>query len=151
MFRFCYSLMQERRYVFLALTHRNITWMCFTMVYDLHLYANFHLNGSIALNSLWPSDTIWRHKTRSTLAQVMACCLTAPSHYLNQCWLSSVRSHGIHLMALSLDDAKIPINKTRLKIAVLKWHLGLPGASQLTHCGLVMTYGFIELCQHWCI
>ena len=23
----------------------------------------------------------------STLAQVMACCLTAPSHHLNQCWL----------------------------------------------------------------
>ena len=23
----------------------------------------------------------------STLAQVMACCLTAPSHYLSQCWL----------------------------------------------------------------
>ena len=23
----------------------------------------------------------------STLAQVMACCLAAPSHYLNQCWL----------------------------------------------------------------
>ena len=23
----------------------------------------------------------------STLTQVMACCLTAPSHYLNQCWL----------------------------------------------------------------
>ena len=37
-------------------------------------------------NSLWPSDTIWRHKSGSTLAQVMACCLTAPSHYLNQCW-----------------------------------------------------------------
>ena len=40
-------------------------------------------------NSLWPSDVIWRHGStgRSTLAQVMACCLTAPSHYLNQCWL----------------------------------------------------------------
>ena len=38
-------------------------------------------------NSLWPSDTIWRHKSGSTLAQVMACCLAAPSHYLNQCWL----------------------------------------------------------------
>ena len=24
--------------------------------------------------------------TWSVLAQVMACCLTAPSHYLNQCW-----------------------------------------------------------------
>ena len=28
-------------------------------------------------NSLWPSDAIWQHKTGSTLAQVMACCLTA--------------------------------------------------------------------------
>ena len=27
-------------------------------------------------NSLWPDDTIWRHKSGSTLAQVMACCLT---------------------------------------------------------------------------
>ena len=33
-------------------------------------------------NSLWPSDAMWRHKSGSTLAQVMA-----PSHYLNQCWL----------------------------------------------------------------
>ena len=39
------------------------------------------------VNSLWPSDVIWRQGSRSTLAQVMACCLTAPSHYLNQCWL----------------------------------------------------------------
>ena len=33
------------------------------------------------------SDAIWRHRSRSALAQVMACCPTAPSHYLNQCWL----------------------------------------------------------------
>ena len=42
------------------------------------------------VNSLWPSacsDAIRRQETESTLAQVMACCLTAPSHYLNQCWL----------------------------------------------------------------
>ena len=38
-------------------------------------------------NSWWPGDATWRRGTRSTLAQVMACCLTAPSHYLNQCWL----------------------------------------------------------------
>ena len=37
--------------------------------------------------SLWPSDPIWQHKSGSTLYQVMACCITAPSHYLNQCWL----------------------------------------------------------------
>ena len=39
------------------------------------------------VNSLWPSDAIWWRWSRSTLVQLMACCLTAPSHYLNQCWL----------------------------------------------------------------
>ena len=39
------------------------------------------------VNPLWPSDAIWRQRSGSTLAQVMACYLTAPSHYLNQCWL----------------------------------------------------------------
>ena len=39
------------------------------------------------INSLWPSDAIWRQEFRSTLVQVMSSCLTAPSHYLNQCWL----------------------------------------------------------------
>ena len=28
-----------------------------------------------------------RHWSGSILAQVMACCLTASSHYVNQCWL----------------------------------------------------------------
>ena len=40
---------------------------------------------STPLNSLWPGDTIGRHKSGSTLDQVMACCLMALSHYLNQC------------------------------------------------------------------
>ena len=44
-----------------------------------------HINQLII--SLWPSDAIWRHMSVSTLAEVMACCLMAPSHYLNQCWL----------------------------------------------------------------
>ena len=33
-----------------------------------------------SFNSLRPSDVIWQHRSESTLAQVMACCLTAPSH-----------------------------------------------------------------------
>ena len=47
------------------------------------------------LNSLWHSEAIRRQETESTLAQVMTCCLTAPSHYLNQCWLiiSKVQRH----------------------------------------------------------
>ena len=50
------------------------------------------------INSLWPSDAMWRQRSGSTLAQVMVCCLTAPSHYLNQCyiWLiiSEVQGHS---------------------------------------------------------
>ena len=43
--------------------------------------------GATFINSLWPNDAIWRQGSRSTLVQVMACCLTAPGHYLDQCWL----------------------------------------------------------------
>ena len=42
---------------------------------------------TISSNSLGLSDTILRHRSVSTLAQVRAGCLTAPSHYLNQCRL----------------------------------------------------------------
>ena len=42
---------------------------------------------SLHINSLWPIYVIWRQGSRSTLGQVMASCLMAPSHYLNQCWL----------------------------------------------------------------
>ena len=39
--------------------------------------------------SLWSRDSmIWQHIyiSGSSLAQVMTCCLTAPSHYLKLCW-----------------------------------------------------------------
>ena len=34
------------------------------------------------INTLWPSDSTWWHRSGSTLVQVM----TATGHYLNQCW-----------------------------------------------------------------
>ena len=34
-----------------------------------------------------PSDTMCWHISKSTFAQMKAWCLTASSHYLNQCWL----------------------------------------------------------------
>ena len=36
------------------------------------------------LNSLWPSEAVWNHRSWSTLFQAMACCLTAPSHHLHK-------------------------------------------------------------------
>ena len=63
------------------------------------------LSHSALINSLWPSDTIWWHRSRWTLAQVMACCLMAPSHYLNQCWLITkvLCIIAIHLRAVSQE------------------------------------------------
>ena len=53
----------------------------------------------LVLNSSGPSDAIWRQRSGSTLAQVMACCLTASSHYLNQYWLiiSKVQWHSTEI------------------------------------------------------
>ena len=47
----------------------------------LHVYWYPVIQLSLwdSFSSLWPSDAIRRHR--------MACCLTASSHYLNQCWL----------------------------------------------------------------
>ena len=49
--------------------------------------------SDVRVKSLWPSGVMWRQGSRSTLVQVMACCLTAPSHYLNQCW--RMWCHGV--------------------------------------------------------
>ena len=53
------------------------------------------------LNSLWPSNT-WLLRSRSTLAGVMACCLSAPNHYLDQYWLlvNEVLWHSTESMKL---------------------------------------------------
>ena len=42
---------------------------------------------NLLFKTLWPSDAMWRRGHGLILAQIMACCLTAPSHYLNQIWL----------------------------------------------------------------
>ena len=47
----------------------------------------WRLASENGFNSLTPSDAMRRQRSGATLAQVIACCLTAPNHYLNQCWL----------------------------------------------------------------
>ena len=83
--------------------------------------------------SLGPNDAIWRQKTGSILAQVMACCLTAPNHYLNQSWLiSSVRSSDILLRAISQQVSQRSITCTviGLKSTHIKFHYNLPGHNE---------------------
>ena len=75
-------------------------WPRFMSLYDLTRPQWFTRNRCVSkncknrfhftfVNSLGPTDATWRQRTESTLAQIMACYLTVPSHYLNQCWLIS--------------------------------------------------------------
>ena len=76
-------------YVLTALFHADI-------VSAYLLSPGWNYQNGTWFNSLRPRDAIWRHRSGSTLSQVMACCLMAPSHYLNQCWLifSKVQWHA---------------------------------------------------------
>ena len=49
--------------------------------------------GPFNWTSLWPNDAIWRQRS-GTFAQIMACCMTAPSHYLNQ-WVKGSFTGGV--------------------------------------------------------
>ena len=85
-----YSLLLIGLYIKLPLPALTLVSMRISRYYwsngDGHLWTK-HVDSQTALSSLWSIDTIWRHGTGSTLAQVIACCLMAPSHCLNRCWL----------------------------------------------------------------
>ena len=83
----------------LLLFHCNFCWLDDAMIQNtvyliLSIWLRFMLSYQYGCGylkepwcmSLWPSDAIWWHRSWSTLARVMACCLMAPSHYLSQCW-----------------------------------------------------------------
>ena len=80
---------------------------------------------SIYINSLWPGDTIWQHWSVSILAQVMACCLMAPSHHHIQCWfvMSSVQWHQSHYLSqISLKSPRGPwVNSLGPSDAIWHW------------------------------
>ena len=81
---------------------RSAMFHCQWMMWNAHTFLCFLRKiQHDKVKSLWPRDTIWWYISRSTLDQVMACCLTAPSHYQNQSWHPLVRFSGIHLRAIS--------------------------------------------------
>ena len=72
----------------------SVSWAClpkdFVSVVILIAYTHSMCRKNLCTYlcfSLWPSDTILQHRSGSTLSQVRAWCLMAPSHYINQCWL----------------------------------------------------------------
>ena len=82
-------------------------YICVEFTYQLVNTNHTTLTQCGLVNSLRPSDTIWRHRSGSTLVQVMACCLTAPSHYLNQCWLISEVQWQFHKRYLRHESPEL--------------------------------------------
>ena len=77
-------------YVRYVLPHRSLSNHCFWWTLGIYLMTSLSCylkQWQPCFNSLGPGGAIWRWRSVSTLVQVMACCLTAPSHYLKQCWL----------------------------------------------------------------
>ena len=110
----------------------------YTIVYaiaSIFYYNAILTDGLLAtlkkFNWLWPNDAIWRQRSGSTLAQVMACCLTAPSHYLNQCWFTISKVYWHSFEYNFTKTLKPLITKISLKITFVKFLLNLPGANEL--------------------
>ena len=84
---------------------------------------------------LWPSDAIWRHRSGSALVQAMACCLTAPNHCLNHCWLliSQVLWHSPESNFTVNAQVWLLVYIISLRIILLKLLPHLPGANELNH------------------
>ena len=80
-------------YLYHCFQHINATYL--TIYHSGLLCANLTI-ARVPINSLWPNDTRWHRRSWSSLVQIMACCLTAPSHYMNQCWflISEVLWHS---------------------------------------------------------
>ena len=94
--------------------------------------------SGLAFNSLWLSDTIWRQGSRSTLVQVMACCLTAQSHYLNQCWLNITEVPWCSSERNFAWISQPSIAEISLKIIFLRFYWNLPATNGLTLSGWLM-------------
>ena len=84
------------------------------------------------LNSLWPGDAIW-WRSGLALAQILALCWMAPSHYLYQCWkiISEVLWHSSE--GSFTWNAQDIWNKRHMKMLSTKKRPVCLGFSVLTH------------------
>ena len=87
----------------------------------------------IFFNSLWHNYALWYHRPQSILVQVMACCLTAPSHHLRlYVDFLLVRFGSIRMRAISQRVPQLLFCIMSLKMILLKWLRHLPGHNKST-------------------
>ena len=85
----------------------------------------------------WPYDVICHHIIWSTLVQVMACCLMATPHYLNQCCLIISEVMWLSTECNFTRNAQDIYPWYVFKITELKLQLHLQGASEKSCCCLL--------------
>ena len=95
------------RDVRMLVTHWFLCYSWVRLLTAIILHATDHAPLTVR-----PSDVTWRHRSGSTLAQVMACCLTAPSPCLNQCWLFAYH----HLRWQSLEGNFTKVSQSSIKL-----------------------------------
>ena len=74
-------------------------WNCFTFIMGIPILVRRYLY----INSLWPRDAIWRHRSVLTLAQVWLVAWRHQAITWTNVDLSSIRSSDIHLRAISQE------------------------------------------------
>ena len=108
--------------------------------YNFIFWNTFSLTN---VNSLWPCNAIWQHRSGSKLAQVMAWCrLPEPILSWNYDFWYPSQCNFTEKWTKYTD-------KNYRLIKFLKIFLHLPGDDELTHWGLVTPFGDIDLGQHW--
>ena len=114
------------------LSNRYYNWCCIDTNNKIIIIIEIHSTilpiPSLFINLLWPYGDIdlIKHRSGSKLVKVMACCLSAPNHYLNQCWLIISE----HLKTFSQEMLNKSIPDMSLKIINTNLQAHLPGASE---------------------
>ena len=100
------------------------------------------------LHPMWHSKIIWRHRSGLALAHVMACCLAAPNHRLNQyCWtVKPIYSHIPQPLIISIS-LEIIVPKISFKSPRGQWVNSRPA---MFHYRLASGHqNAVWLCQQW--
>ena len=107
--------------------------------------------ATLLYNPSWLGDIIWRQRTESILVQVMAWCLMAPSHYLNQYWLTIIKIRWHSSQGNFTNDApggdSHQCTKLASKLLNRLFHADFPGASELSNHRWVVIFLLFSDCN----
>ena len=122
-------------HTYLLLSITNVSFNNLNRIFDATpslsiavLCGQLDLRKSV-IKTLWPADIIWQLQCGSTLTQVITCCLMAPSHCLNQCWLIIRCFAAFFSRTISKQEPRLLFCIMGLKSILLNWLPYLAGAN----------------------